>query len=132
MSSRDALRAIITRHCAWLEVQVEEIDAALSAEAGDGHGDETVEKLHELVHQITGASGTVGFHEVSSVSADLEKHLKSLRDREVTAFSGSERLKAVELFDRLRRVIAGVSPDRSTLYNTDIKKVGGPRWDMTI
>lgn len=132
MSSHSALRAIITRHCAWLEAQVEAIDTALSAEPGDGRDRETVEALHELVHQITGASGTVGFHEVSDVSADLEKHLKSLRDQDPVDFSDSDRQQAVELFSRLKRVIAGVSPERSTLYDTDLKTVGGPRWDMTI
>ena len=132
MSSQDALRAIITRHCAWLEAQVEEIAAVLSARPGSGRDRETVEKLHELVHQITGASGTVGFHEVSDVSADLEKHLKSLREHNVVHLSGRNRATAVELFEKLKQVIAGVSPERSTLYNTGLKTVGGLRWDMTI
>ena len=56
---QDQLRALISRHCAWLAGQVSDIAAALGAlQAGSDAARDALRRAIELTPQISGTSGS--------------------------------------------------------------------------
>jgi len=69
------LRALVERHCQWLDASVGEIAVLLSRNEQDGSC-ASRQRAREIVHQIVGTSGSVGFAEVSAVAGELQAELR--------------------------------------------------------
>ena len=117
---QDQLRALISRHCAWLTGQISDIAAALGAlEAGSGAPRDVLRQAIELTHQISGTSGSMGFAEVSEAASDLEYHLLDVETRGL-AIDASEIARILALFVALETVSSGLRAERSSLYDADL------------
>ena len=117
---QDQLRALISRHCAWLTGQVSDIAAALGTlQARPGKSRDALRRAIELTHQISGTSGSMGFAEVSEAASDLEYHLLDVETRGLSV-DGSEMTRILALFVALETVSSGLRAERSSLYDADL------------
>jgi HPt (histidine-containing phosphotransfer) domain-containing protein len=112
----DDLTEVLVRHRGWLAVRLEEIAACMEASLSPAA--QTGTKLGhalEIVHQIKGTSGSIGFREVSSAAEALEAHLKSLAARRDADTPDEATARAWDLLARLQEDADRAEPERSTL-----------------
>jgi hypothetical protein len=113
------LRALVIRHCASLGERVGALSAIVSglSDAADREGH--IADARALAHQIVGASGSIGFDELSAKAAILEIKLVELQETGGTASPAF--LKEVSLLSgELERLAAATKPEHSRLYNADL------------
>jgi HPt (histidine-containing phosphotransfer) domain-containing protein len=114
------LRALVIRHCASLGERVGALSALVSGlfDAADREGQ--IAESRALAHQIVGASGSIGFDELSAMAATLEVKLAELQ-----APCGTTSPALLEhvsiLGGELERLAAATKPEHSRLYNADLE-----------
>lgn len=126
-----AIRALIDSYCTTLSEQIAE---------ATGHVDNlnhnctdhqtTLNRLLDIVHQITGLSGSMGYPEISVHSAPLEKHIRGL-DSAGTYPDNGELTRLFELFQPVKRLADRVTPEMSALYNADFSRIAAQDEDPT-
>ena len=86
MSVQDQVRQLVERHLASLPERLASIGNALSDVVNDRiDRDAALAELIELAHSLNGASGSIGFLEISRAAAALEAHLNDLAARVKTS-----------------------------------------------
>jgi HPt (histidine-containing phosphotransfer) domain-containing protein len=111
MSSQDAIRALIEKHCATLRGEASDITSALSH--WSDAPDLACARAIKATHKIKGSSGTIGFHDVSMIAEQLEYAFRALEDEE-------EALLTREIYDlthSLTETVSGLDPAQSSLYH---------------
>lgn len=117
MNVQQRVNEIITRHCVWMTAQIAQIECAMTGEPGiDRLRATQLGELRELVHQMTGSSGTVGFAEIGRTAALLEDHLVELMQSDGHQLSEHDASQLVGLLRDLKQMIAEARPETSTLY----------------
>ena len=114
-----ALRALIENYCATLSRQVNEIGDLLGQTNSDTCVLAPLGSALDVVHQISGLSGTMGFTEVGTSALELEQFMRRFVD--------DGRIPSVDdlavistLFKTLSQRASGVEPVQSTLYHADL------------
>jgi HPt (histidine-containing phosphotransfer) domain-containing protein len=125
---REKVRALIERHCEWLAERAREIDGRTQRlMSGPEPTRAEMAEFRELAHQIAGASGTMGFAEVSAAARALEDVLERLAN----PGAGPAGVAAASLVTgpaaQLGQAIAQAVPRRSALYNREFGPVAGAR-----
>jgi HPt (histidine-containing phosphotransfer) domain-containing protein len=120
---QDQLRALIAKHCSWLSAQVADIAACMDhLNSGTSGGGADVRPAIELIHQISGTSGSMGFRAISERAMELEEHL--LEIEKMNGLPDDARYaRAHALFGALRDAANGVAPESSSLYNVDLARL---------
>lgn len=120
----EEMRALITKHCSTLVVELEAIRDALD-NLGQSNIDVTavLAEAVERAHKIKGSSGTIGFPEISAAAAALEYCLRELVHRG-GAIEADDRNRILSRYDRLDNLVRSVTPERSTLFNMQMP----PNW----
>jgi HPt (histidine-containing phosphotransfer) domain-containing protein len=119
---QDQLRNLVRTHHVNLLKQIERLGQMLaSISAQDTGCAAAIAEAEGLAHQIKGASGSIGFGDVSRAATTLDDHLKSLvaLGGDVTA---GQVQTSVELFGDLQRVAGSTTPESSTLFNADLSR----------
>jgi HPt (histidine-containing phosphotransfer) domain-containing protein len=118
MSIRDELTAVLVRHRGWLAVRIEQIAACIDASTARSQAaDHRLAHALELVHQIKGTSGSVGFVEVSQAAEALESHLKSMAAEPDAGPADEAVARAWDLLAALQARADSARPDRSKLLS---------------
>lgn len=128
---QDQLRELIRKHCATLAQRVQglgEVIGNLTTEMKDA--DATLREGREIAHQITGASGSMGFPPVSAAAQTLERHLEAVMETG-EPLTAAQVAQAGALFGELHNATQSAVPESSTIYNADLSQLrpgaGGPR-----
>ncbi len=120
---QDQLRALIDKHCDWLERQIALIADSLEAlTEGKNNRREIINEAREQTHQITGTSGTMGFKQVSLAAQALENCLEATGQNS-DGLDPQQFMQINTLFHTLSALAAEVSPEKSTLYNVDLSQI---------
>lgn len=118
-----ALRTLISSYCETLTDQIVEITGHLNdlqhCNADQKHA---LSRSLDLVHQITGLSGSMGYSEISEKSAPLEKYIRSL-DTAGTCPDDAQLSQLLELFQALKDLTQAVTPEASALYDVDFRQI---------
>lgn len=120
MSVGDQLQSLLTRHCTSLNDEINSIGASLSRAmlVGGAYG-ERMKATAEMVHKITGSSGSLGFHELSTAARALEDALDELA-RSATD-PGEEDLRALHShFSQMQKIVEVIEPEDSKLFGVDL------------
>lgn len=116
----EKFKALLDKHCVWLEDTVKRIDEDLILTKRDKASRSwAVAEALMLTHQITGTSGSMGFNEVSERAALLEEQLKPLEFSEGDDYS-QDLEHSIELLRSLKVEADKVSPERSSLYYVNL------------
>jgi chemotaxis protein histidine kinase CheA len=114
---QDQLRALVTKHCETLTVELLEIKTCLDGLGQSDAADaDAIAKGFAHAHKVKGSSGTLGFAEISAAAETLEHCLRDL-DRNGAAIGPSERELIFGHYDHLARLISTISPEQSSLFN---------------
>ena len=116
---QDALRALIENYCTTLARQVGEIAGHVEHMR---RGPDVLAPLRpalDLVHQISGLSGTMGYAEISDCAMEFEKFMRRF-DEDGRIPSADDLIKISAHFDMLAKRAAAVTPQQSTLYDADL------------
>jgi chemotaxis protein histidine kinase CheA len=123
---QDALRALIENYCTTLARQMNEIAGHI------GHMEDCADTMAslrsalDLVHQISGLSGTMGYAEIGGAAIQLETFMRRFEDG--SARPSAEDCAAIaKLFEELARHAGGAAPEHSTLYHADLSALTGGR-----
>lgn len=120
---QNQLRDLVRTHHANLLTQIDRLGQMLgNIAAPDAGCADAIAAAEGLAHQIKGASGSIGFADVSRAATILDDHLKSLvaLAGEVTA---GQIQAAIALVDDLQRTARNTTPESSTLYNADLSRL---------
>ncbi|WP_319529892.1 Hpt domain-containing protein [uncultured Cohaesibacter sp.] len=116
----DQLRALITKHCATLGREMDEINLSLTKLQCAGDQCSLVaQEAAGKAHKVKGSSGTIGFKQISQSAADLELYLRQLGEQPGPLTNEQEK-KIELLFGRLRILVEGATPEQSSLYDAQI------------
>lgn len=96
---------LIDRHMSTLKTNGKQVSMAMRAIPAD------VKTAQSVAHMIKGASGSIGFRELSEAAMDLEKHLKSL-----IASDEAPTNQSYSLLDRFEEISNNLKPTDSSLY----------------
>lgn len=114
----EQLRALIARHCETLTNELSEIEASLNKlEHGDAPVLDVLREGIEKSHKVKGSSGTIGFAEISDLAAELEAFLR-LQAGKSGAMTSADHVQINAKFQRLSQAIEQVSPEQSSLFNS--------------
>lgn len=103
---RDAILALVTRHCETLRQEAGEIDQLITI--GIETPPENLMLLARLLHKLKGSSATIGFAEISALAARMETVLES-------AQSDDREALLCRLNVELQRGVQALSPAQSKL-----------------
>jgi HPt (histidine-containing phosphotransfer) domain-containing protein len=113
------LRELIARHCASLRTNAVLLVGFVAAmNEPDNVSSQAARDALHLAHQIAGASGSIGFGEVSALASDIEQALQP-----IVAVNGmpspaqGERINRLVL--QLQAAAAALTPESSTLFDLD-------------
>ena len=126
MSAGEQLQALLARHCASLTTEIPLIGAKFSQTmlAGDHYG-ELARETVEMVHKVTGSSGSLGFRELSSAARNFEEALnESAKSGDAAEESQIRGLH--HLFSEMQRIAEHTKPEDSHLFGADLSQVGQP------
>jgi chemotaxis protein histidine kinase CheA len=120
---QEELRALIRKHCLTLKERVGVLgDMVAGVGRADRGSNAMTREARELAHQITGASGSMGFRPVSAAAAALERYLESLLDR---GQCGPAHVQPAPTHNReLKRRADASTPESSALYDADLTAPG--------
>lgn len=123
---QDVLQTLIEKHCGTLKDYVSQIDTSLARleNETDDHL-ETLSQALELTHKMCGASGSIGFSEVSLAAARLEEVL-NVSIEATHCEDEFERNHIFRQFGELKTLIATLVPEQSTLYGFDLASIVPP------
>ena len=124
MSAGEKLLAILARHCASLTTEIPLIGTKFSQAmlAGDRY-EELARETVELVHKVTGSSGSLGFRELSSAARDFEEALnESAKSDHAPDEPGIRELH--RLFSQMQTLADQTKPEDSPLFGVDLSQVG--------
>jgi chemotaxis protein histidine kinase CheA len=114
---QDQLRALVTKHCETLAVELLEIETCLDGLGQPGVADaDAIANGFAHAHKVKGSSGSLGFAEISTAAETLEHCLRDLASNGA-AIGPSEREQIFGHYDRLARLIDAIKPEQSTLFN---------------
>ncbi len=116
---QDALRALIENYCTTLARQVNEIAGHIEHMKYGADALAPLGSALDLVHQISGLSGTMGYSEISTCSMELEKTLRRFEDTGQKP-STNDMAAIGEMFQTLSERAGNAVPERSTLYDADL------------
>jgi DNA-binding response OmpR family regulator len=117
---RARLRDLLSRHCAGLAQQTEELELLLQQGLDpDCVSREPLLKARSITHQAKGTSGSVGFAEMSKAAAALDDLLRLLAEQS-DRISPSQAQAVNALFERFAAEGAACVPERSTLFNAHL------------
>jgi HPt (histidine-containing phosphotransfer) domain-containing protein len=114
------LRALVIRHCASLGERVGALSAIVSGLSDAADREEQIAEARALAHQIVGASGSIGFDELSAMAATLENKLVDLQGPGEAA-NATLLEDASVLSGELERLAEATKPEHSRLYNADLE-----------
>ena len=116
---QDALRTLIENYCAILAQQVNEIAGHLrDMEAGAAPAAPFADAL-DLVHQISGLGGTMGYRELSDAALALEGIMRKFEHSSETLLP--EDLDSINaMFATVADLAGAAKPESSTLFNVDL------------
>lgn len=116
---QDKIRALLVKHCIWIEDSIEKINDNLIAILRDpvAHP-EAASDVRNLVHQIKGSSGTMGFKDLSEMAGLFDQQLKSLDAN--AGGTSSDHEAALVTFSALKILAAETSPQGSSLFNANL------------
>ena len=112
----EELRALIIRHCETLKREMADVEGCMDRLVNDDEAHASA--LHqgiEMTHKIKGSSGSIGFANISSTAAALEKCLYAVQDNDDQA----QLFEACQHFDTLKELVARVKPEESALYSVE-------------
>jgi len=117
------LRDLVRTHHVNLLTQIDRLSQMLAGIAAPDAGcADAIAAAEGLAHQIKGASGSIGFADVSRAATVLDDHLKSL-----VALGGDVTADQIEasiaLVGELQRIATNTTPESSTLYNADLSRL---------
>ncbi|NND49445.1 MAG: hypothetical protein HKN60_04260 [Rhizobiales bacterium] len=119
MNVQQRVNEIIARHCTWMAEQIEQLEKSCAPDKrADQLGCAELGQMRELVHQMNGSSGTVGFAEIGRAAARLEDHLVELMERQGSTISKADWSILTAQLDDLRQLISKARPEHSSLYRT--------------
>ncbi|MEZ5829386.1 MAG: Hpt domain-containing protein [Hyphomicrobiales bacterium] len=122
VAMQDQLKALVRTSHANLLNQIDRLGGMLAAIGGQGADcAAAIRDAEGLAHQIKGASGSIGFPDVSQSATVLDNHLKSLVALGA-AVSADQVKPSLELFADLRRTAESTTPESSTLYGADLSR----------
>ena len=117
---QDQLRELIRKHCSTLTQRVGALGEVLQRLPDASEDFASV--LHdgrEIAHQITGASGSMGFRAISAAAQLLERYLEELGESGgVPPRPAIERV--MRLFADLKSTADAATPEGSSLYDADL------------
>jgi CheY-like chemotaxis protein len=117
---RARLRDLLSRHCAGLARQTEELEQLLQQGLDPNCASrEPLLKARSITHQAKGTSGSVGFPEMSKAAAALDDLLKILAEQ-TDQICSSQAGAVKALFDRFQAEGEACVPERSTLFNAHL------------
>ena len=120
MNVQQRVNEIISHHCTWMAESIVQIEHLLKPDdMAPGAGTDQLGEIRELVHQLTGSCGTVGFAEIGEAAAQLEDHLVELIERGQEVMSEENQSELSNDFRQLASLIAMARPEKSKLYRTD-------------
>ena len=120
MNVQQRVNEIIARHCIWMAETIVQIEHLLRPDDMPSvAGSAELREMRELVHQMTGSSGTVGFAEIGQTAARLEDHLVELIERGTDKVSEPDQSQLKGAFRDLASLIARARPKDSSLYRID-------------
>lgn len=123
---QDQLRALIRKHCETVARRVQALGAELGRLSARGTDHAAVLRAaRESAHQITGASGAMGFRAVSAAAQTLERYLEELAHAGPPLPSAA-RQAVMRLYADLQATAQAATPESSTLYNADLSQVIAP------
>jgi HPt (histidine-containing phosphotransfer) domain-containing protein len=126
-SGQDKLQELIVRHCAILRANADLLAGCVArmSDPDNASGQPARDALH-IAHQVAGAGGSIGFHEISAIASDIERALQP-----IVAINGmpsaAQKARIDALVHRLQRVAAELKPQMSTLYRLDVAAIAGER-----
>ncbi len=121
MEPNTALKPIIERFCDGLQEKVTEIAGCLEqlAEGGE-QGFSKFENALDLVHQISGLAGTVGYALLSEKAAALERLMRSASS--TGTLDAALFCEVRSDFEGLKALALSLTPEMSTLYHVDLRQ----------
>lgn len=117
-----AIRALIKSYCDTLADQMIEIAGLI--DDLKHHRDNQAAALNralDIVHQITGLSGSMGYPEISVEAAVLEKFIRGF-DASGTSPNDAELARLAGLFETMKDLTDKVTPEASALHNADFNR----------
>ncbi len=122
MTVQEQLRALIERHVANLGEQLSTV-ADLLTPSGAMLPVAQADEAEGIMHQLKGTAGSMGFPEVGAVAAELDEHLKVLKNSP-EAIPAAKLQPTLDLLAKLKRLSESTTPEMSTLYNADLSRLG--------
>lgn len=117
-----AIRALIKSYCDTLANQMVEIAGHLEDlkhQRGDAAA--ALTRSLDIVHQITGLSGSMGYPEISVKAAELEKFIRGFESAG-TCPNDTEVAHMAGLFQTMKDLTDKVTPEASALHNADFNR----------
>jgi HPt (histidine-containing phosphotransfer) domain-containing protein len=124
LTIQEQLRALLTRHCASINADVDMIARSLSQVLNpNANQSASIRKALEVVHQIKGTSGSMGYPALSAAAERLEGCLKGVEPQAGQISEGD--LQPVMIYLRaLEQQAQRTTPEVSPLYNVDLSRLG--------
>jgi chemotaxis protein histidine kinase CheA len=113
----------LSKHCTTINGQVDAIACSLH-EVCCLRVDQAapIKSALEIVHQIKGTSGSMGYSDVSAAAARLELCLKGL-ETPGGPVSSVQLEAALVLLGALQQMARSATPEMSPLYNADLSRL---------
>jgi chemotaxis protein histidine kinase CheA len=120
MTLEERLRSLLESHCVTINDQVDAIGRLLR-QMTEPRAVQTasIRNALDITHHIKGASGSMGYQELSTKAAALEQSLQNL-DRQVGQITAAKLQITLDLLDALERIARSTTPEMSALYNADL------------
>jgi HPt (histidine-containing phosphotransfer) domain-containing protein len=114
-----ALNPLIENYCNGLAESVPEIAGCLDR-LRDGTGDAAAhyERALDLVHQINGMSGTMGYPQISDAARELEHYMRKAGAED--GLEASSLHQMFKLFMSFETLAICATPEMSRLFNVDL------------
>ena len=124
MTIQEQLRTLLTRHCASINADVDMIARSLSEVLNpNANQAASIRNALEVVHQIKGTSGSMGYPALSAAAERLEGCLKGL-EPQAGQISEGEFQSVMTCLRALEQQAQRTTPEVSPLYNVDLSCLG--------